>query len=287
MADSKEQPEAHQDVVHRAQHLAKGAAQMLPAWLQPGNPESRWPVLVALISAIVMQGAIPPRYTVVPRWPLLAMEIALVVVLLIINPVRLTRATRLGKAASLLLLAAITIDNTASAVVLDYHIVTGTVSNDAALLLGSGAAVFITNIIVYGVWYWEIDLGGPFARAGVGEPDRKHQYPDFLFPQMSGLASNLAPPDWEPRFFDYLYTSLTNVMAFSPTDTMPLTRRAKAMMSLQALVAVSTLALVFARAVNVLGNVSRSGNPAPAAPSSPPSAPATASPAAIGRVRAW
>ena len=252
MDDSKDQPEARQDVVHRAQHLAKDAAQMLPAWLQPGNPESRWPVLVALVSAIVMQGAIPRRYTVVPRWPLLAMEVALVVVLLIINPVRLNRATRLGKGASLLLLAAITIDNTASAMVLDYHIVTGTVSNDAALLLGSGAAVFITNIIVYGIWYWEIDLGGPFARAGVTERTPERRYPDFLFPQMSGLARNLAPPDWEPRFFDYLYTSLTNVMAFSPTDTMPLTRRAKAMMSLQALVAVSTLALVFARAVNVL-----------------------------------
>ena len=250
MDDSKDQPEAHQDVVHRAQHLAKDAAQMLPAWLQPGNPESRWPVLVALISALVMQGAIPKRYTVVPRWPLLAMEVALVVVLLIINPVRLTRATRLGKAASLLLLAAITIDNTASAVVLDYHILTGTVSNDAALLLGSGAAVFITNIIVYGVWYWEIDLGGPFARAGVTERTPERRYPDFLFPQMD--VRRLAPKDWEPRFLDYLYVSLTNVMAFSPTDTMPLTRRAKAMMSLQALVAVSTLALVFARAVNVL-----------------------------------
>lgn len=250
MDDSKDQPEAHQDVVHRAQHLAKDAAQMLPAWLQPGNPESRWPVLVALVSAIIMQGAIPRRYTVVPRWPLLAMEIALVVVLLIINPVRLTRATRLGKAASLLLLAAITIDNTASAVVLDYHILTGTVSNDAALLLGSGAAVFITNIIVYGVWYWEIDLGGPFARAGVTERTPERRYPDFLFPQMD--VRRLAPKDWEPRFLDYLYVSLTNVMAFSPTDTMPLTRRAKAMMALQALVAVSTIALVFARAVNVL-----------------------------------
>ena len=250
MDDSKDQPEAHQDVVHRAQHLAKDAAQMLPAWLQPGNPESRWPVLVALVSAIVMQGAIPRRYTVVPRWPLLAMEVALLVVLLIINPVRLTRATRLGKAASLLLLAAITIDNTASAVVLDYHILTGTVSNDAALLLGSGAAVFITNIIVYGVWYWEIDLGGPFARAGVTERTPERRYPDFLFPQMD--VRRLAPKDWEPRFLDYLYVSLTNVMAFSPTDTMPLTRRAKAMMALQALVAVSTIALVFARAVNVL-----------------------------------
>jgi len=250
MDDSKDQPEAHQNVVHRAQHLAKDAAQMLPAWLQPGNPESRWPVLVALVSAIVMQGAIPRRYTVVPRWPLLAMEVALVVVLLIINPVRLTRPTKLGKAASLLLLAAITIDNTASAVVLDYHILTGTVSNDAALLLGSGAAVFITNIIVYGVWYWEIDLGGPFARAGVTERTPERRYPDFLFPQMD--VRRLAPKDWEPRFLDYLYVSLTNVMAFSPTDTMPLTRRAKAMMALQALVAVSTIALVFARAVNVL-----------------------------------
>jgi hypothetical protein len=250
MDDSKEQPEAREDVVHRAQHLAKDAAQMLPAWLQPGNPESRWPVLVALISAIVMQAAIPKRYTVVPRWPLLAMEVALVVVLLIINPVRLNRATRLGKGASLLLLAAITIDNTASAVLLDYHIVTGTVSNDAALLLGSGAAVFITNVIVFGIWYWEIDLGGPFARAGIDERDPKRVYPDFLFPQMD--KRHLAPKDWEPRFLDYLYVSLTNVMAFSPTDTMPLTRRAKAMMSLQALVAVSTLALVIARAVNVL-----------------------------------
>jgi len=250
MDESNEEPEAREDVVHRAQHLAKDAAQMLPAWLQPGNPESRWPVLVALISAIVMQGAIPRRYTVVPRWPLLAMELALVVVLLIINPVRLTRATRLGKGASLLLLAAITIDNTASAVVLDYHILTGTVSNDAALLLGSGAAVFITNIIVYGIWYWEIDLGGPFARAGVEQRTPQRQYPDFLFPQMD--VRRLAPKDWEPRFLDYLYVSLTNVMAFSPTDTMPLTRRAKGMMSLQALVAVSTIALVFARAVNVL-----------------------------------
>ena len=235
MDDSKEQPEAREDVTHRAGRLAKEAEQMLPAWLQPGNPESRWPVLVALISAIVMQAAIPRRYTIVPRWPLLAMEIALVVVLLIINPVRLNRARGWARCASLLLLAAITIDNTASAMVLDYHILTGEVSNDAAVLLGSGAAVFITNIIVYGIWYWEIDLGGPFARAGVKERDPKRRYPDFLFPQMD--VRSLAPKDWEPRFFDYLYVSVTNVMAFSPTDTMPLTRRAKAMMTLQALVA--------------------------------------------------
>ncbi len=248
--DSTERQQAHGDVVHRAGHMAKEAEQRLPAWLRPGNPESRWPVLLALIAAIVMQRAIPERYTVVPRWPLIAMELLLVLILLVLNPVRLTRSTKVGRVASILLLAAITIDNSASAAVLDYHILTGKVSNDAAVLLGSGAAVFITNIIAFGIWYWEIDLGGPFARAGVVERQPKRRYPDFLFPQMD--VRHAAPKEWEPRFIDYLYVSVTNVMAFSPTDTMPLTHRAKAMMMLQALVAVSTIALVFARAVNVL-----------------------------------
>jgi hypothetical protein len=225
-----------------------GWEQRLPAWLRPGDPESRWPVLLALITAIALQGAIPVRYTLVPRWPLITLEVALLVVLLIINPVRLTRATRIGNVASLVLLAAITVDNTASAVILDYNILTGQVSNNAAVLLGSGAAIFSTNIIAFGIWYWEMDRGGPFTRAGVKQV--KPVYPDFMFPQMAN--PNLAPPHWRPTFVDYLYTSVTNVMAFSPTDTMPLSRRAKAMMTLQAVVAVSTLALVIARAVNVL-----------------------------------
>ncbi len=250
MDNSEERRQPHEDVVHRTEHLARDAEQRLPAWLQPGNPESRWPVLLALIAAIIMQRAIPERYTVVPRWPLIAMEVLLLLVMLVLNPIRLTRSTRAGKVASVLLLAAITADNTASAVVLDYHILTGKVSNDAAVLLGSGAAVFITNIIVFGIWYWEIDLGGPFARAGVVKRHPSRIYPDFLFPQMD--VRHAAPKDWEPRFLDYLYVSVTNVMAFSPTDTLPLTHRAKAMMTVQAMVAVSTIALVFARAVNVL-----------------------------------
>ncbi|MBV9089254.1 MAG: hypothetical protein JO044_05005 [Mycobacteriaceae bacterium] len=221
----------------------------MPTWLRPGNPESRWPVLLALIAAIALQRAIPERYTVVPRWPLIGMEVALLILLLIINPVRLTRSTRVGKVATLVLLAAITADNTASAVLLDYRILSGQVSNNAAVLLGSGAAVFGTNIIVFGIWYWELDRGGPFARAGVKHTP-KRAIPDFMFPQMAN--PDVAPKNWRPTFIDYLYTSITNVMAFSPTDTMPLTPRAKAMMTLQAVVAVSTLALVVARAVNVL-----------------------------------
>jgi len=90
-----------------------------------------------------------------------------------------------------------------------------------------------------------LDRGGPFARRQGSRP-----YPDFMFPQMA--ERELAPPNWRPEFFDYLYVSITNVVAFSPTDTMPMTRRAKAMMTVQAMVSFTTLALVIARAVNVL-----------------------------------
>lgn len=249
--DTSEEPgsahESHfRSAEHRAEQLAVRAEEHLPSWLRPGNPENRWPVLCALIAAIAMQLAIPIRYTLVPRWPLIAMEVLLLGVLVVLNPVRLTRSTQFGKYASLGLLAAITLDNTLSAAVLDYNIVTGKVSNDAAVLLGSGAAIFITNIIAFGIWYWELDRGGPFARRNGERP-----HPDFLFPQMAN--PDLAPPNWAPKFLDYLYVSITNVMAFSPTDTMPLARWAKAMMTVQAVVAVSTLALVIARAVNVLG----------------------------------
>jgi hypothetical protein len=132
--------------------------------------------------------------------------------------------------------------------VLDTHILSGQVSNDASLLLGSGAAIFVTNIIVFGIWYWELDRGGPFARREGVTP-----YPDFMFPQMDPDTAKLVKPGWRPTFIDYFYVSLTNSMAFSPTDTMPLARWAKVMMSVQSLVAVTTIALVIARAVNVLG----------------------------------
>ena len=220
-----------------------------PAWLTAGNPESRWPVFAAVVAAMVLQLAIPKQYTVVDRWPLISLELLLLVVLTILNPVRLTRSTRIGEVVTLVLLAAITLDNAASAAILDYRILTGQVSNDPAVLLGSGGAIFLTNIIVFGIWYWETDLGGPFGRSGV-DATTTPRYPDFMFPQTD--KPDLAPADWEPRFLDYLYVSFTNVVAFSPTDTMPLTRRAKAMMALQSIIAVSTLALVIARAVNVL-----------------------------------
>jgi len=237
-----------EEFAKRAERLASGAERHIPSWLRPGDPESRLPVLFALVAVIGLQLGIPKSYTVVPRWPLIALELLLLAVLTWLNPLRLTNATRLGRYATWVLLAAITLDNTLSAVLLDIRILSGEVSNKAAVLLGSGAAIFVTNIIVFGIWYWELDRGGPFARRAGEQP-----YPDFMFPQMDPDTAKLVKPGWRPTFVDYLYVSLTNAMAFSPTDTMPLARWAKGMMAVQSLVAVTTIALVIARAVNVLG----------------------------------
>ncbi|WP_293237974.1 hypothetical protein [Mycolicibacterium sp.] len=243
--ESPESPHV-EGAVHRAEQLASHAERRVPSWLRPGDPENRWPVLIAIFAVIVIQHSIPVQYTVLPRWPLIIMELLLLLVMLLINPVRLSRPTVIGRWASLVLTAAITVDNTASAVVLAKRILSGEVSNNAAVLLGGGAAIFVTNVIAFGIWYWELDRGGPFVRRTGKSP-----YPDFLFPQMSD--PDKAKPDWRPTFVDYLYVSFTNVVAFSPTDTMPLSHWAKAMMTVQSLVSMATIALVIARAVNVLG----------------------------------
>ncbi len=246
MDDSPESHLPREGLARRAEEFAVEAGKRVPAWVRHGDPESVVPVRIALLAAMALQVAIPRSYTVVPRWPLLLLEGLLLVALLAINPRVMTRRTRMGRNATWVLLGAITLDNTLSAVLLDVRIISGEVSNKASVLLGSGAAIFVTNIIVFGIWYWELDRGGPFARHEGERP-----YPDFMFPQMT--TPKVAKPDWRPTFVDYLYVSVTNVMAFSPTDTMPLARWAKVMMTLQAMVSLSTAALVISRAVNVLG----------------------------------
>jgi hypothetical protein len=114
-------------------------------------------------------------------------------------------------------------------------------------LLTTGAAIWITNVIVFGFWFWEVDAGGPVARAV-----HTRSTPDFQFPQYENPS--LATPGWSPNVWDYMYVSLTNSIAFSPTDAMPLTRKAKALMALGSFISVVAVLLVAARAVNVLGS---------------------------------
>ncbi len=124
-------------------------------------------------------------------------------------------------------------------------LVQGTEGNTAGPLLVAGGSIWLTNVIVFALWYWEFDRGGPVARANA-----VRAYPDFQFVQM--VAPQLAPPDWEPSFGDYLYLSFTNAAAFSPTDVLPMSRWAKMGMTAQAAISIVTVALVVARAVNIL-----------------------------------
>lgn len=145
----------------------------------------------------------------------------------------------------LALISVISLANGWAAVRLVAGLVTGTEGEDAGPLLLTGGGIWLTNVIVFALWYWEWDRGGPMARAR-----GHHQFADFLFVQMQNPET--APPDWEPAFLDYLYLSFTNSTAFSPTDVMPLSRWAKMLMMLQSSISLVTVVLVVARAVNIL-----------------------------------
>lgn len=216
-----------------------------PIWQQATKGEHRLPVAAAVAVAIALQLALPNRLSMHPVLLLPVLETALLVGLVAANPKRIDRESRVLRSASLTLIAIITIDNIWAAAHLIQRLINGTMASTAEPLLASGASVYLTNVIVFGLWYWELDRGGP-----VGRLMGRNPYPDFLFSQMTN--DNLAPPDWRPTFVDYLYTSFTNAMAFSPTDVLPLTRWAKTLMAVQAGVALGTVALVVARAVNIL-----------------------------------
>ena len=217
----------------------------LPAWLRPTSGENRIPVALAIVTAVILQLVLPDRLVLRPHPLLPALELLLLIVLVVANPVRLDQRHPSLRAASLALTLLITVANSISAVLLIRTLINGHASDNAAALLGSGAAIYLTNIIAFGLWYWEFDRGGAFERA-----EATRMQPDFLFPQMA--TPELASNDWQPEFIDYLYVSFTNATAFSPTDTMPLSRWAKMLMLVQSAVALSTVGLVIARAVNVL-----------------------------------
>jgi uncharacterized membrane protein len=239
------------DHLLKIEHLLAGAGRRvargegLPAWLRETPGEARWPVAIVVLVAIGLQLVIPARLSVSPTWLPPAVELALLVLLVIANPRRIERDERWIRFASLALVAVASFANAWSAFQLVRGLVLGRERSTALLLLTVGGAIWLTNVIVFALWYWELDRGGPVARSkGI------HEYPDFLFPQMQMPV--LAPEHWEPGFLDYLYVSFTNATAFSPTDTMPLSRWAKMLMLGQASVSLATVALVVARAVNIL-----------------------------------
>jgi uncharacterized membrane protein len=218
---------------------------LAPAWRRVTRGEPRWLVSVATAAAVGLQFAVPPHLSFGPRFLFPGAEALLGLGLLIANPGRIERQSARLRTLSLVLIAIMSLANAASAVRLIDGVLRGTEGKDAGTLLLNGGAIWLTNVLVFALWYWELDRGGPVARVLAIK-----QHPDFLFPQMA--TPQLAPPDWEPQLPDYFYLSFTNATAFSPTDTLPLTRWAKMLMALQSAVSLSTVALVIARAVNIL-----------------------------------
>jgi uncharacterized membrane protein len=228
--------------------LASGRHQLtLPAWRRPTNGETRWQAALCTAVGIALQVAVPGRLSMVsPSWILPVIEGALLLTLVASNPHRLNRSSPRLRWTSLTLAVLISLANAWSVVRLLVVLVQGgAAGNNPTSLLITGGAIWLTNVVAFALWYWEFDRGGPVARAHATK-----RYPDFQFVQM--LSPEMAPPDWEPTFFDYLYLAFTNAAAFSPTDVMPLSRWAKLLMTIQSLVSIVTVALVVSRAVNIL-----------------------------------
>jgi uncharacterized membrane protein len=215
-----------------------------PHWHRTHTGEHRFPVAIVVLIVILLQTILPKELSLSFQRETSIFEAILLAVLLVVAPRRIHNHHIPLRILSLGLTGVMTLSNTASAVKLIQHLINGSAQNGNSLLL-SGATIWLTNIVIFALWFWEFDRGGPGARA-----EALIRYPDFLFPQMQD--EHMAAVHWHPNFFDYLYISFTNASAFSPTDVLPLTRWAKMLMLVQSVTSLLTVGLVVARAVNIL-----------------------------------
>ncbi|HEY6378783.1 MAG TPA: hypothetical protein VI316_06355 [Candidatus Dormibacteraeota bacterium] len=216
-----------------------------PAWGFASPHEPRWPAALATLAAILLLVTLPDQLIPGPRFLIPGLLTAVLIPLWLAAPTRHHRERRHIRAVGITLIALVNLANLATLVLLVRELLHGGTISNGRTLVGASIQIYVTNIIVFGLWYWELDRGGPGARTHV-----RHRNPDFLFPQMT--TPRAGPRRWTPTFVDYLYVSVTNATAFSPTDTMPLTPVAKSLMAVQAAASLTTVAVVAARAVNIL-----------------------------------
>src|SRR5512141_189675 len=201
----------------------------------PKNPpsEARWPVLFALLALGLLNFALPPTLILGPRWVVLALLAALAVPTLLAHRARRTSLVRsLGFAMS----GVVTLAPLGSPALLIAGLPAK--SGTPAELAKSAACLWTANVLVFAIWYWRLDAGGPFARDGRGA----HTEGDFFFPQM--MDGCPGPKNWSPRFVDYLFIAFNNSTAFSPTDTPVLSRWAKILTMLQAVISLLVVAVL-------------------------------------------
>jgi uncharacterized membrane protein len=212
--------------------------------------ESRLFPAAAVITAAALYATLPGKFVAggstwlgVVRWIVPAFAVALLPPLMLSAPKRRLVLSVRRRTAAIALIAIISAASGASIVLLVHLIVSGHEFN-ARELVRAAIHIWITSVLIFALWYWQLDSGGPMERRRVQCP------PDFLFPQRA--TPEFAEPNWQPQFLDYLYLSFTNSTAFSPTDTMPLSRWAKMLMLVQSAASLLLLVMVAARAVNIL-----------------------------------
>jgi hypothetical protein len=209
-----------------------------------GVVEPFWEAQLAVLATVVLYIALPSRLTVGPRWVVPTLEGVLVLGLIISTPYRHHTQSAVRRRISIGLIAIVTLANFTAEGLLVHYLLKGGGSGGRALVL-SAAQIWFTNVAVFGLWFWEVDRGGPHMRTS-----SERLAPDFLFPQMDAREPSLRR--WRPAFLDYLYVAFTNASAFSPTDAMPLSVRIKALMLTESVASFLTVGLVAARAVNIL-----------------------------------
>ncbi|MGZ0146736.1 hypothetical protein ACXJJ3_06665 [Kribbella sp. WER1] len=207
----------------------------------------RWPASLAVISVLILQLLVPTQVNALPRWLMPALGALLLLPLIWMNPFHLRRDEPWLRSIAITLVAVLVAVNAYYLAGMISVLVNGD-PNQGKVLVKSALLIWVTNVVAFAVWLWEVDRGGPFARAP--EHAREAERADLLFPQMTVELDGWK--SWIPGFTDYLYVSFTNATAFSPTDTMPLTARTKVLMGVESAISLLTVAVVAARAVNVL-----------------------------------
>jgi uncharacterized membrane protein len=210
-----------------------------------GDVEPFWQAQLAVLFALLLYLALPSRLTLGPGWVLPLFEGVLLIGLAISTPYRHHTQSPVRRRLSIGLIALVTAANFVALGLLVHLLLERNTAAGRDLIIAAGQ-IWLTNVAVFGLWFWEVDRGGPHMRTA---PDPKE--PDFLFPQMT--VPEMPFGNWRPGFMDYLYVAFTNASAFSPTDAMPLTVRVKSLMLIEAMASFLTVGLIAARAVNILG----------------------------------
>lgn len=213
---------------------------------KPGHPgrfghmAPRWAAGIGAIAVGVLYTVLPEKLTIGPNWLLLTLEAPLVLILVISNFSTRKLPHKVTHTIAFVILGLATLGLVGGVTLL---VVTLPDNKGALQLLRSATIIWLLNVLVFSLWYWELDGGGPFLRHQAG-----HEAEDFLFPQQA----NGNQSGWAPHYIDYLFLGFTGASAFSPTDTLPLTRRAKALMMIEALISMLVVLILAGRAVNIL-----------------------------------